>query len=437
MLSNGQKELHDFIQLHDGWQQAESIIFEQDIELAKLKGQFQELQDACSKSRAESEAFESIKELTTRLEGQIGIFRQENMDLKKKNDYLNVQYAKSVRQLRTFEEVEQIQSTLLTETQVRLEATRNHNNEYRLYQSDMQMLAQEEQSMRVSAEDCIQKVEREVEKMKYENKMLRGSLDKLILKMSQCDEDLSHISKRFLQASQETASIPEMIKSLPVLEQENRMLKIDICRVVQMLERIPTAITFTNQWHDSAEMTFVGLNIHTDFDVDRFNRKLRPHADNGVLIESNWLQCDPSDPHHLTDSNSRNSANLAGYQNIIYSGDIETKHDISNLSVLKSSPLGIRELCSSPNFQTSPITLNKTSPSTLAFLEDDSSFEMPPEDALLGLHFLSGRLQSAPQNEIRKFLRNINKIPLNTWRNLRVLFVLILIFLIFDRFIVI
>jgi hypothetical protein len=251
----------DVLHLYKGWRKSEGTLREKEKELVSLKARIKQLQESHNKFRNQIQSLESVKELTIRLQNQLSMMQQENIQLVDENKELAELNLQAEQLLQEKIHQEQMQAKSFRELQLELANTKGRYEECSKIQSELEKLANDEQAHRMSTQSRLKNSEQIVIKLKEENSLLRQKLDSTTLRMSQCDQELAHASEQLTNLSQEVSNIATTRTQLSFLESENGILKGDISRLLRLIEYAPSMKSFFSHWQDSASNTFVGIDI--------------------------------------------------------------------------------------------------------------------------------------------------------------------------------
>lgn len=248
----------DVLHLYRGWRHAEGQLKDKNKEMNALKDRIKQLQDSHVKFRGQIQALESVKELTITLQTQLSVLQEENRQLVNEK----VKFTETTAQAETLlidAEVEQREMANQIQSQEKVTAAlQGRYEELARSHKELEFLASEEQTARMSAESRLKTMEENFELLKAENKELRQRLDISVNKMSQCDKELAHAAKHLSSLTYEVSTIASLREKLNVSEAEKKILETDITRILRLLEQYSNGNMFGKAWEDSERMSFVG-----------------------------------------------------------------------------------------------------------------------------------------------------------------------------------
>lgn len=286
----------DVLHLYRGWRKSESALKDKNKELNALKNRVAQLQESHDQFRSKINALESVKELTVSLQNQLMALQQENKQLVSENKELAELSVRAEGLLLEKVKAEEKQAKVLKDVQLEFAVLKGRYEESIKTQHYLEKQAADEQALRVAAESRLNDADEHLATAKAEVQALQNKLDHSILRLSQCDHELSHASEHLTSLSREVASINITKNQLSSAEAEAGVLRGDISRLVRLLEHAPETKDFLSHWKDSGGMDFIGMkrgNNTSDFDADL---NLTGNHNDSVL---NTVDLTPSEFNHL------------------------------------------------------------------------------------------------------------------------------------------
>lgn len=252
-------EYEDVLHLYRGWRKSESALKDKDKELATLKERVRQLQDSHSKFRSQIQSLESVKELTISLQNSLKTLQQENYQLKNDNEELVMLNEEAEKLLQEKEEKENKQNQLLHQVQLEFATLKGRYEETTKAFKELEILANEEQAMRMSLEQRLQNTDQIISELREENHQLQINLESTKHRIEQCDQELLHASEQLTSISQEVIQVNITKEDLLNAQAEVGVLKGDISRLLRLIEYSPAMKEFFNHWYDSQSMDFIGM----------------------------------------------------------------------------------------------------------------------------------------------------------------------------------
>jgi hypothetical protein len=350
-------DYEDVLHLYRGWRNAEGQLKDKNTEMTHLKGRIKQMQDSHVKFRGQIQALESVKELSINLRMQVNSLEEENKKLVVENAKLGAVNNQAEEILIEEEASIKILADKLQATELEAAESKGRIEQLVFNKSELESLASEEQSARLSAEARIRSMDALIDSLTTENKEYKYKLDVSSQKVEQCDKEIAMAASQLASLSEEVANIQQMRDIVRNAEAEKEVMQTDVRRLLRLLENYPAAKGFLKQWQDSEGMSFV------DSAEPDFIRKQKGKHGNQASGRGQQQQYDPE---HLSQSDFLHLQH-------VYDVDADT------------TPM-------------------------LSSMEEEMGHWVPQESILEGYQFLTSRLPSTPAEVIQKFLRRMNKI---------------------------
>ena len=253
-------EFEDVLQLHRGWRRAETALNEVTDELNALKRNYENLQDSHRRFKNQIQSLESVKDFTISLQAQLNLARQENVHLARENAHVTEANSRLEKLLKENEESESRSLRDLREAQAELEIVRAHYHEVAVSHKELENMLSNEVAKRTSMESCLVSSDAIVSSLRVENSSLRLKLESNLMRMSQCDQELSSAAIQLSALSGELDSANEANEATLTSAAEISVLKGDVSRLLRLMEHYPASREFLDRWYDSDGMSFVGMS---------------------------------------------------------------------------------------------------------------------------------------------------------------------------------
>ena len=193
----------DVLHLYRGSRRAEANLKEKSNECDSLRGKCEQLQEAHSKFRSQIQALESVKELTVNLQSQLNICQQDNNYLKKQNKQLLEAQISSEKKVQDILTHDNERNKLLRELRGEASMLRDRYEEIAQSHKDLELMLTKESEARILAESQIVRNDDIVDILRIENKSFRSKSDNMLIRMNQCNQELSHASEQISKLSHE------------------------------------------------------------------------------------------------------------------------------------------------------------------------------------------------------------------------------------------
>ena len=348
-------DYEDVLHLYRGWRNAEGQLKDKNTEMTHLKGRIKQLQDSHVKFRGQIQALESVKELSINLRMQVNSLEEENKKIVVENAKLSAVNNQAEEILIEEEASIKVLADKLQAAEIAAAESKGRIEQLVFNKSELESLASEEQSARLSAEARIRSMDALIDSLTFENKEYKYKLDISSKKIEQCDKEISQAAAQLASLSDEVAQIQQMRDIVRNTEAEKEVMQTDVRRLLRLLENYPAAQGFLKQWQDSEGMSFVDS---TEPDFIRKHKKSNPNDSNNSPKKYN--------PEHLSQSDFLHLQH-------VYEVDADT------------TPM-------------------------LSSMEEEMGHWVPQESILEGYKFLTSKLPSTSAEVIQKFLRRMNKI---------------------------
>ena len=331
----------------------QGMLKDKNVEMNHLKARVKQLQDSHVKFRGQIQALESVKDLSVSLRLQVNKLEEENKNLVVENAKLSAVNNQAEEILIEEEASIKTLADKLQASEIETAEAKGRIEQLVANKSELETLASEEQSARLSAEARIRSMDALIDSLTTENKELKYKLDVANKKVEQCDKEISMAASQLATLSEEVANIQQMRDSVRHAETEKEVMQTDVRRLLRLLENYPAATGFLKQWQDSEGMSFV------DSQEPKFIQK----------------------PKKMSNQNSS-----------------PTKYDPDHLS--QSDFIHLQRVYE-VDYDTTPM---------LSTMEEEMEHWVPQESILEGYKFLTSKLPHTSADVIQKFLKRMNRI---------------------------
>jgi len=275
------------------------------------------------------------------------------------------------KEFQEMKKAENERNKALKDSQIESAMLRERYHEVAVSHKELEKMLSNEVASKGSAETRMTSNDEVVDSLRKEKNSLHLKLDATVLRMNQCDQELSHAAQQLSALSQEVARANQIKEQMLTADAEVGVLKGDISRLLRLMDHYPASKTFLDRWYDSDGMSFMGMGEPKGMPKEsaalRRNNKGIDYTVLGIEDEGEFEEF----REEVTD----------GF------GDI-TPGEFANL----------KRLYGGDPF---PMTAN---------FEDEAELWVPRKAAHAGLQFLAQKIPHAPPKLITEFLRKINKV---------------------------
>ena len=253
-------EYGDVLQLHWGWRRAETALNEVTDELNALRTNHEHLQSIHQRFKDQIRSLESVKDFNISLQSQLNLSREENVHLAQRNAQITEANSSLERRLKMIEESERISQKLLHESRIESENIRARYHEVAVSHKELENMLSNEIAIKSSIENHLISSNNIVDALRSENSSMRLKHESTLLRMSQCDQELSSAARQLSVLSEELDTANRSIDARCTSNAESEVLKGDISRLLRLMEHYPASREFLDRWHDSDGMSFIGTS---------------------------------------------------------------------------------------------------------------------------------------------------------------------------------
>ena len=253
-------EYGDVLQLHWGWRRAETALNEVTDELNALRTNHEHLQSIHQRFKDQIRSLESVKDFTISLQSQLNLSREENVHLAQRNAQITEANSSLERRLKMIEESERTSQRLLHESRIESENIRARYHEVAVSHKELENMLSNEIAIKSSIENHLISSNNIVDALRSENSSIRLKHESTLLRMSQCDQELSSAARQLSVLSEELDTANRSIDARCTSNAESEVLKGDISRLLRLMEHYPASREFLDRWHDSDGMSFIGTS---------------------------------------------------------------------------------------------------------------------------------------------------------------------------------
>jgi chromosome segregation ATPase len=249
----------DVLHLYRGWRRSETELKEKNKEFDELKEKCDHLQETHVKFRGQIQSLESVKEFTINLQSQLNMMKQENSYLSKENKQLIESKDSADKEFQEMKKAENERNKALKDSQIESAMLRERYHEVAVSHKELEKMLSNEVASKGSAETRMTSNDEVVDSLRKEKNSLHLKLDATVLRMNQCDQELSHAAQQLSALSQEVARANEIKEQMLTADAEVGVLKGDISRLLRLMDHYPASKTFLDRWYDSDGMSFMGM----------------------------------------------------------------------------------------------------------------------------------------------------------------------------------
>ena len=253
-------EYGDVLQLHWGWRRAETALNEVTDELNALRTNYEHLQSIHQRFKDQIRSLESVRDFTISLQSQLNLSREENVHLAQRNAQVTKANSSLERRLEVIEESERTSQRLLHEARIESENVRARYHEVAVSHKELENMLSNEIAIKSSLENHLISSNNIVDTLRSENSSMRLKHESTLLRMSQCDQELSSAARQLSVLSEELDTANRSVDAKCTSNAESEVLKGDISRLLRLMEHYPASREFLDRWHDSDGMSFIGTS---------------------------------------------------------------------------------------------------------------------------------------------------------------------------------
>lgn len=253
-------EYGDVLQLHWGWRRAETALKEVTDELNALRANHAHLQETHQRFKDQIRSLESVKDFTISLQSQLNLSREEIVHLAQGNAQIAEDNSSLERRLKVVEESEKLSQSLLREARIESENVLARYHEVAASHKELEYMLSNEIAIKSSLESHLISSNDIVDALRSENSSMRLKHESTLLRMSQCDQELSTAARQLSVLSEELDTANRRSDARRTSNAESKVLTGDISRLLRLMEHYPASREFLDRWHDSDGMSFIGTS---------------------------------------------------------------------------------------------------------------------------------------------------------------------------------
>lgn len=250
----------DVLHLYRGWRRSDSDLKEKCKQYDILHERTLQLQDSLVKFRAQLLSLESVKDFAIKLQSELNIVHQENTILLKQNDQLNFLNVRVGAALENCEISNKANADAVVDSQAESAELRKNYGLTLATQKSLESKLTIERESRISAETSAVSNDKLVTSLRTEIRELTFLAQTNATTVLRYDQDSQHASKLISSLTQDLHDAKIDKNLLSIAESESAVLKGDISRLLRLLHHYPSSEDFSNRWHASDGMSFLGMS---------------------------------------------------------------------------------------------------------------------------------------------------------------------------------
>ena len=251
----------DVLHLYRGWRRSESDLKHKCVQYDVLQEKTQQLQESLGKFRAQILSLESVKDFAIKLQSELNVVHQENKILLKQNNQLASLNVRVEAALVSCESSNKADVTARVDSEAELS---NLRKDYEMALAAQKSLERElliERKSRLSAESSAISNDKLILCLKTEIRDLTSRSEMNATTILCYDQESQHAMKLISSLTQEVKDAFIDKDLLSSAESETATLKGDISRLLRLLHHYPSSEDFSNRWHASDGMSFLGMSV--------------------------------------------------------------------------------------------------------------------------------------------------------------------------------
>lgn len=250
----------DVLHLYRGWRRSDSDLKEKCKQYDILHERMLQLQESLVKFRAQLLSLESVKDFAIKLQSELNIVHQENNILLKQNTQLNLLNGRVEAALVNCEISFKSNADAIVDSQAESAELRKNYGLALATQKILESKLTIERELRVSAETLAVSNDKLVTSLQTEIRELVFLADTNGTTVLRYDQDSQHASRLISSLTQDLHNAKIDKSLLIIAESESAALKGDISRLLRLLHHYPSSEDFSNRWHASDGMSFLGMS---------------------------------------------------------------------------------------------------------------------------------------------------------------------------------
>ena len=254
-------DYNDVLHLYRGWRRSECDLKQKCMQYDVLHEKTQQLQESLGKFRAQILSLESVKDFAIKLQSELNVVHQENKILLKQNNQLSSFNVRIEAALASSESSNKAKITARVDSEAESATLRK---DYELALAAQKSLERElliERKSRVSTETSAVSNDKLISFLKTEIRELTSRAEINVTTILRDDQESQHAMKLISSLTQELKDAVIDKDLLSAAESETAALKGDISRLLRLLHHYPSSEDFSNRWHASDGMSFLGMSV--------------------------------------------------------------------------------------------------------------------------------------------------------------------------------
>jgi hypothetical protein len=251
----------DVLHLYRGWRRSESDLQLKSTQYDLLHQRAQQLQESLGKFRAQILSLESVKDFAIKLQSELNVVHQENKILLKQNNQLSSCNVRVEAALASCESSNKVNVTARVDSEAESAVLRENYELALAAQKSLEQKLIVEREHRASAESSAISNDRLISFLKTEIRDLTSRAEINATTMLRYNQESQHAVKLISSLTQELEDSVIQKDLLSAAESETATLKGDISRLLRLLHHYPSSEDFSNRWHASDGMSFLGMSV--------------------------------------------------------------------------------------------------------------------------------------------------------------------------------
>ena len=267
----------DVLHLYRGWRRSDIDLKEKCKQYDILHERTLQLQESLVKFRAQLLSLESVKDFAVKLQSELNIVHQENKILLTQNVQLNLLSGRVKVALENCEISNKANADAIVYSQAESAELRKNYGLALATQESLESKLTIERESRISAETSAVSNDKLVTSLQTEIRELAFLAETNATTVLRYDQDSQHASRLISSLTQDLHDAKINKNLLSIAESEIAALKGDISRLLRLLHHYPSSEDFSNRWHASDGMSFLGMSAPKGNGL-RFVTSSSPHC---------------------------------------------------------------------------------------------------------------------------------------------------------------
>ena len=254
-------DYNDVLHLYRGWRRSESDLKQKCMQYDALHEKTHQLQESLRKFRAQILSLESVKDFAIKLQSELNVVHQENKILLKQNNQLSSLNARVEAVLASSESSNKANITARVDSEAESAVLRKDCEVALAAQKSLERKLLIERESRASAESSAISNDKLISFLETEIRDLKSRAEINATTILRYDQESQHATKLISSLTQEVKDAVIYKDLLTAAESETATLRGDISRLLRLLHHYPSSEDFSNRWHASDGMSFLGMSV--------------------------------------------------------------------------------------------------------------------------------------------------------------------------------